>query len=117
MVPFAGWEMPVRYDSVLEEHNAVREAAGLFDVTHMGVFQVEGPDAMAFLDSVVGNDISALEVGESAYSHFLDPDGNVLDDTIVYRRFGMEYMIVVNASNEAKIWKWLNEVKAGTVKD
>ncbi len=116
MVPFAGWEMPVRYDSVLEEHNAVREAAGLFDVTHMGVFQVEGPDAMAFLDSVVGNDISALEVGESAYSHFLDPDGNVLDDTIVYRRFGMEYMIVVNASNEAKIWKWLNEVKAGTVK-
>jgi len=116
MVPFAGWEMPVRYDSVMEEHNAVRETAGIFDVTHMGVFQVEGPDAMAFLDSVVGNDISALEVGESTYAHFLDTDGNVLDDTLVYRRIDMEYMVVVNASNEAKIWKWLNEVKAGTVK-
>ena len=116
MVPFAGWEMPVRYDSVMEEHNAVRETAGIFDVTHMGVFQAEGPDAMAFLDSVVSNDISALEVGESAYAHFLDPDGNVLDDTLIYRRIDMEYMIVVNASNEAKIWKWLSEVKAGSVK-
>ena len=116
MVPFAGWEMPVRYDSVVEEHNAVRESAGLFDVTHMGIFQAEGPDAMAFLDSVVGNDISALKVGESAYAHFLDPDGNVLDDTLIYRRFGMEYLIVVNASNEAKVWKWLNDVKEGIVK-
>ena len=116
MVPFAGWEMPVRYESVLEEHNAVREAAGLFDVTHMGVFQAEGPDAMAFLDSVVGNDISALDPGESTYAHFLDPDGNVLDDTLVYRRSEMEYMVVVNASNEAKVWKWLSEVKDGTVK-
>ncbi len=116
MVPFAGWEMPVRYDSVMEEHNAVRATAGIFDVTHMGVLQVEGPDAMAFLDSVVGNDISALGVGESTYAHFLDTDGNVLDDTLVYRRIDMEYMVVVNASNEAKIWKWLNEVKNGTVK-
>ncbi len=116
MVPFAGWEMPVRYDSVLEEHNTVRENAGLFDVTHMGVFQVEGPDAMAFLDSVVGNDISSLAVGESAYAHFLDPDGNVLDDTIIYHRFDLEYMIVVNASNEKKIWKWLLAVQQGTVK-
>ncbi len=116
MVPFAGWEMPVRYDSVLEEHNTVRENAGLFDVTHMGVFQVEGPDAMAFLDSVVGNNISSLAVGESAYAHFLDPNGNVLDDTIIYHRFGLEYMIVVNASNEKKVWKWLNDVQAGVVK-
>jgi glycine hydroxymethyltransferase len=116
MVPFAGWEMPVRYKSVLEEHNAVREAAGLFDVTHMGVFQVEGPDGMAFLDSVVSNDISALDPGESAYAHFLDPDGNVLDDTLIYRRTEVEYMVVVNASNEPKIWKWLSEVKAGKVK-
>ncbi|MFV1948784.1 MAG: glycine cleavage system aminomethyltransferase GcvT, partial [Anaerolineales bacterium] len=116
MVPFAGWEMPVRYESVLEEHNTVRENAGIFDVTHMGVFQVEGPDAMAFLDSVVGNDISSLAVGESAYAHFLDPNGNVLDDTIIYHRFGLEYMIVVNASNERKVWKWLSDVQAGVVK-
>ncbi|MGB2962964.1 MAG: glycine cleavage system aminomethyltransferase GcvT [Anaerolineales bacterium] len=116
MVPFAGWEMPVQYDSVLEEHLAVRENAGLFDVTHMGVFQVEGPDAMAFLDSVAGNNISSLEVGESVYTHFLDPEGNVLDDTLIYRRRDLEYLIVVNASNEPKVWKWLNEVQAGTVK-
>ena len=116
MVPFAGWEMPVQYDSVLEEHLAVRKTAGLFDVTHMGVFQVEGPDAMPFLDSVVGNEISALEVGESAYAHFLDPDGNVIDDTLIYRRVDLEYLMVVNASNEAKVWKWLNEVQAGSVK-
>ena len=116
IVPFAGWEMPVRYDSVLEEHLAVRQNAGLFDVTHMGVFQVEGPDAMPFLDSVVANDISSLEVGESVYGHFLDPDGNVIDDTLIYRRVDLEYMIVVNASNEAKVWKWLNDVKGGLVK-
>ena len=116
MVPFAGWEMPVRYKSVQEEHNAVRETAGLFDVTHMGVFQVEGPDAMAYLDSVVGNDVSALDAGESLYAHFLDPDGQVLDDTLIYRRNEFDYMVVVNASNEAKIWKWLNEVKSGEVK-
>jgi glycine hydroxymethyltransferase len=73
MVPFAGWEMPVWYTSVIEEHLATREAAGLFDVSHMGVFQAEGPWASLFLDSVCGNDIGALAVGESCYTHFLDP--------------------------------------------
>ena len=116
MVPFAGYEMPVRYDSVLEEHNAVRETAGLFDVTHMGVFQAEGPDAMAFLDSVSGNDISSLKVGESAYTHFMDPEADVIDDSLMYRRSDLEYLVVVNASNEEKVWKWLNEVKAGRVR-
>ena len=72
MVPFAGWEMPVWYTSVVEEHLATRQAAGLFDVSHMGVYQAEGPDAVAFLDSVCGNDIGALAVGESCYTHFLD---------------------------------------------
>lgn len=116
MVTFAGWELPVRYDSVLEEHNTVRENAGLFDVTHMGVYQAEGPDAMAFLDSVAGNDISSLAVGESIYAHFLDPDGNILDDTLIYRRRDLEYLMVVNASNDDKVWKWLTEIQAGTVK-
>ncbi|MGD8605464.1 MAG: serine hydroxymethyltransferase, partial [Anaerolineales bacterium] len=73
IIPFAGWEMPVWYTSVLEEHLATRQAAGLFDVSHMGVYQVEGPQAAAFLDSVVTNDIAALEVGESCYTQFLDP--------------------------------------------
>ena len=86
MVPFAGWEMPVWYTSVVEEHLACRQAAGLFDVSHMGVFQAEGPHAALFLDSVCGNDIGGLEVGESCYTHFLDPQSNVIDDTLVYRR-------------------------------
>lgn len=115
MVPFAGWEMPVQYTSIVEEHLATRQAAGLFDVSHMGVFQAEGPDAVAFLDSVCGNDISALEVGESAYTHFLDPDANVIDDTLVYRRDTEKYLVVVNASNNDKDWAWLNAVRQGQV--
>lgn len=116
MVPFAGWELPVRYDSVMEEHQAVRETAGLFDVTHMGVYQAEGPDAAVFLDSVCGNDISSLGIGESLYTHFLDPDANVIDDLLVYRRGKTEYLVVVNASNDDKDWAWLNAVRNGKVK-
>jgi len=115
MVPFAGWEMPVWYTSVLEEHLAVRNAAGLFDVAHMGVYQAEGPDAMAFLDSVCANDISALDVGESLYTHFLDADANVIDDLLVYRRGKEKYLVVVNASNDDKDWAWLNAVREGKV--
>lgn len=116
MIPFAGWEMPVWYTSVTEEHLATRQAAGLFDVAHMGVYQAEGPDAGVFLDSVCGNDISALAVGESCYTHFLDPDANVIDDTIVYRRAQDKYLIVVNAANDDKDWAWLNAVREGKVR-
>ncbi len=115
MVPFAGWEMPVRYTSVAEEHLACRQAAGLFDVAHMGVYQAEGPDAVTFLDSVTSNDIGGLAVGELAYTHFLDPDANVIDDTLVYRRGEEKYLVVVNASNDDKDWTWLNSVLAGKV--
>ena len=116
MVPFAGWDMPVWYSSVLEEHQAVRQAAGLFDVTHMGVFQAEGPDAGTFLDSVCGNDISSLEKGESCYTHFLDQDANVIDDLLVYRREKDKFLVVVNASNDEKDWNWLNQVRKGEVR-
>lgn len=115
MVPFAGWEMPVWYSGVMEEHLATRQAAGLFDVSHMGVYQAEGPDAAAFLDSVCGNDISSLGIGESLYTHFLDPDANVIDDTLVYRRAAEKYLVVVNASNDDKDWAWLNAVREGRV--
>jgi glycine hydroxymethyltransferase len=115
MVPFAGWEMPVWYSSVLEEHQATRQAAGLFDVSHMGVFQVEGPQAEAFLDSVVGNDVAALAIGESHYTQFLDPHGGVIDDAMVYRRAEEVYLVVVNAANDDKDWAWLQAVRAGTV--
>ena len=115
MIPFAGWDMPVWYTSVLEEHNATRTAAGLFDVTHMGVFQAEGPDAGLFLDSVTGNDIVHLEVGESYYTHFMDPHANVLDDLLVYRRDKEKWLVVVNAANEDKDWAWLEAVRQGKV--
>jgi glycine hydroxymethyltransferase len=115
MVPFAGWDMPVWYSSVVEEHLAVRQAAGLFDVTHMGVYQAEGPDAGLFLDSVCGNDIGGLDVGESCYTHFMDPDANVLDDLLVYRLGTEKYLVVVNAANDNKDWTWLNAVREGKV--
>jgi len=115
MVPFAGWEMPVRYSSVMDEHSAVRNAAGLFDVTHMGVFQAEGKDAMAYLDSVCANDISSLKTGESLYTHFLNPDAHVIDDCLVYRRDDEKYLVVVNAGNNDKDWAWFNAVRDGEV--
>ncbi|HZD56858.1 MAG TPA: glycine cleavage system aminomethyltransferase GcvT, partial [Anaerolineales bacterium] len=115
LIPFAGWEMPVWYTSVVEEHLAVRQAAGLFDVAHMGVYQAEGPDAAQFLDSVVGNDIAGLGVGESLYTHFLDPDANVIDDLLVYRRAVEKFLVVVNASNDDKDRTWLHAVKDGEV--
>ena len=115
MIPFAGWEMPVWYTSVMEEHLACREAAGLFDVAHMGVYEAEGPDAAAFLDSVVGNDIGGLGIGDSCYTHLLDPDANVIDDLLIYRRGAQKFLVVVNASNDDKDWTWLNAVKDGKV--
>jgi glycine hydroxymethyltransferase len=115
LVPFAGWEMPVVYTSILEEHLACRTAAGLFDVAHMGVYQAEGPDAAVFLDGVCGNDIGALLVGESCYTHFLAPDAEVIDDLLVYRRGTEKFLVVVNASNDEKDWAWLNAVKEGAV--
>ncbi|MGD8813950.1 MAG: glycine cleavage system aminomethyltransferase GcvT [Anaerolineales bacterium] len=116
MVPFAGWDMPVWYTSVLEEHLATRQAAGLFDVSHMGVYQVEGEGACAFLDSVVTNDVTTLGVGESHYTQFLDPQGSVIDDTMIYRRRVDAYLVVVNASNDDKDWAWLNAVHEGRVR-
>lgn len=115
VIPFAGWEMPVWYTSVMEEHLAVRQAAGIFDVTHMGVYQVEGPEAAVFLDSLVGNDIGLLETGQSCYTHLLDPQANVIDDLLVYRRAQEIFLVVVNASNDDKNWTWMNAVKDGKV--
>ncbi|HSF81010.1 MAG TPA: serine hydroxymethyltransferase [Anaerolineales bacterium] len=115
LIPFAGWEMPVWYSSVMEEHLATRQAAGLFDVAHMGVYQAEGPEVASFLDSVCGNDIGGLGIGESCYTHFLDPDAEVIDDTLVYRRGVEKFLVVVNASNDDKDWAWLNAVREGKV--
>lgn len=116
MVPFAGWEMPVVYTSIFEEHLATRQAAGLFDVSHMGAYDVRGADAASFLDAVCGNDCGGLMPGESLYTHFLTPDGDVIDDTLVYRRGFGNFLVVVNASNDDKDRTWLESVRDGKVK-
>jgi glycine hydroxymethyltransferase len=115
MVPFAGWEMPVVYTSIYEEHLATRQAAGLFDVSHMGVYDVRGADAASFLDTVCGNDCGGLQPGESLYTHFLTPEADVLDDTLVYRRGSDNFLVVVNASNDDKDRTWLESVRDGKV--
>jgi len=113
IIPFAGWEMPVWYTSVSEEHRAVRETAGLFDVAHMGVLEVAGEHATAFLDAVTSNYVRWIGDGQSQYSYLLDPDGNVIDDIMIYRRAADRYMLVVNAANAEKDFAWLNAVNSG----
>lgn len=115
LVPFAGWEMPVRYSSVKEEHQAVRNTAGLFDVSHMGVFEISGPNATPFLDLLFSNYAAWLDDGQSLYGYFLKPDGSVIDDGIIYRVSADYYYLVINASNEEKDWNWINAVNDGKV--
>ena len=112
LVPFAGWEMPVWYSSALEEHRAVRKTAGLYDLGHMGVFQVSGPRATDFLNAVCSNYVAWLKNGQSQYAYLMDADGDVLDDIFIYRRAWNRYLVVVNAANESKDWEWLNGVNA-----
>ncbi len=116
MVEFAGWDMPIRYNGSFEEHLAVRQAAGLFDVAHMGVFDFRGPWAKSFLDLVTSNDVGALAVGQSHYSYLLAPDGVVIDDVMLYRIEDERFMLVVNAANNDKDWAWLNAVNRGEVR-
>lgn len=115
MVPFGGWDMPVWYTGNLEEHRAVREAAGLFDVSHMGCWDAYGPEAARFLNLVLVNDVQDLEVGQSQYTAFFDVDGMPLDDLLVYRLDVDHYLLVVNASNNDKDWAWINAVLNGAV--
>jgi glycine hydroxymethyltransferase len=115
MVPFGGYDMPVWYSSVMEEHTAVRQTAGLFDATHMGVFEASGPHVVEFLNTVTVNDVSTLNIGQSHYTYFLLPDGSVVDDLMIYRRGEEKFMLVVNASNNDKDWAWINAVNDGQV--
>ncbi len=112
MAPFAGYVMPLWFSSISEEHKAVRTAAGLFDCTHMGVLGLDGPQAMGFLQAVTTNDVSRLDVGKAQYSYVLDADGAVLDDVIVYRRTSQDFLMVVNAANEAKIKSYFDGLLA-----
>ncbi len=110
---FAGYLMPLWYSSIAEEHRAVRERAGLFDCTHMGVLEVSGAEAAEFLNIVTTNEIPSLKVGRARYGYILDAAGNVLDDIIIYRRGENDFMVVVNAANEPKIKFYLRELLAG----
>jgi len=108
MVEFGGWEMPVQYTGIIDEHRAVRERAGIFDVSHMGEFWVDGPDALAFLQHVTTADVAQLAVGQAGYGLLCRPDGGVVDDLFIYHIDHHTYLLVVNASNIDKDWQWLS---------
>ncbi len=113
MVDFAGWDMPVQYRSILEEHKAVRQRAGLFDVSHMGEADVKGPDALKFLQRLVSNDCSKLFPGRVLYTVMCYPTGGVVDDLLVYMRGPDDYFLCINAGNIAKDIAWMQEQAKG----
>ena len=109
MVPFAGYSMPLQYSVLTEEHKAVRNGVGIFDVSHMGEFFLKGPNALALIQKVTSNDASKLEIGGAQYSCFPNNQGGIVDDLLVYRMAEEAYMLVVNASNIEKDWNWVSK--------
>ncbi len=115
MVDYAGWEMPVQYEGALREHLAVREAVGVFDVSHMGELEVTGPDALRLVQSATSNDVAKLSDGQAQYSALLYPEGTFVDDVVVYRLSGRHFLICVNAANREKDFAWLSGMAEGEV--
>jgi aminomethyltransferase len=113
LVPFAGWEMPVSYEGIREEHSAVRTHVGMFDVSHMGQVEVEGPGALAFLQLVLSNDVARVEIGGAQYSCLCNEAGGVIDDLFAYRLGGDRYLIVTNAANHETDLAWLGRWSRG----
>jgi aminomethyltransferase len=109
MVPFAGWDMPVEYSGITVEHNAVRTAAGLFDVSHMGEIEIAGDNALDAVQRISSNDASKLGVGQVQYSGLMTPEGTFVDDLLVYRMADQHFLLVVNAGNIPKDYKWIRE--------
>jgi len=109
LIDFGGFEMPVQYSGIKQEHVVVREKAGLFDVSHMGEFFVSGPEALSLIQKVTINDASKLTVGKAQYTAMCYEDGGIVDDLLVYKLDEEEYMLVVNASNIEKDWNWISE--------
>lgn len=116
LVPFAGWLMPVQYASIIEEHHAVRNSLGVFDISHMGQCFVEGPEAAAWLDRMLTNRIAALAPGQGQYTLMLNPEGGVIDDLIVYRTGDESFLLVINASKIAEDVHWLESHLADGVR-
>jgi aminomethyltransferase len=112
LIDFGGWELPVQYTGVLDEHTACRQAAGLFDVSHMGEVHVEGPDAEAFLNYLVSNNVAKLAVGQAQYNLLCNSRGGLVDDLVIYRRSPERFLVVVNASNSDKDFTHMKEVAA-----
>jgi aminomethyltransferase len=112
LVPFAGWEMPVQYEGVIPEHLAVRRDCGVFDVSHMGELEVEGPQAHEFLQSVLSNDLDRIAPGKAQYTLLTNEHGGIVDDLIVYERDRERFLIIVNASNREADLAWLREREA-----
>jgi aminomethyltransferase len=108
MVPFAGWEMPVEYSGISAEHLAVRSAAGLFDVSHMGEIEIAGKDALAAVQHISSNDASRLQINQAHYSALTTPAGTFVDDMLVYRFAPSHFLLVVNGSNEEKDFAWID---------
>src|SRR5947207_2983367 len=119
LVPFAGWEMPVQYEGVIAEHRAVRTDAGVFDVSHMGELEVEGPKAEELLQHVLSNDVTKLAPGDAQYTLLTNDDGGIIDDLIVYRLDAHRYLLVVNASNREVAFEWIagHELRGSDVRD
>lgn len=115
IVEFAGFLMPVQYEGITAEHQAVRNNVGLFDLSHMGEFEVAGSDAVAFLEKHTTNNVAALETGKVQYSCMTYPEGGIVDDLLIYLTGDAGYLLVVNASNVAKDFEWLNEHLSGDV--
>jgi aminomethyltransferase len=115
MVPFAGWEMPVQYDGVIPEHRTVREDCGVFDVSHMGRFEFEGPRARDALQALLSNDIEKVDVGGAQYTLLTNERGGIIDDLIVYRVEPGRFILIVNASNREADFEWIDDhAGAGT---
>ena len=109
MIPFAGWNMPVQYSSIMDEHNAVRSDVGIFDISHMGQFFLEGEGAEAWLNTILANDVMQLGVGEGQYTFMLNENGGVIDDLIIYRQAEGKVFLVVNASMIDEDYAWLDK--------
>ena len=119
MVPFAGWEMPVQYEGVIPEHRAVRNDCGVFDVSHMGQFHVEGPNAHELLQSLLSNDLDKIGDGEAQYTLLTNERGGIVDDLIAYRIGRHHYLVVVNAGNRDAAYAWMKEreIRGSEVRD
>lgn len=115
MIGFAGWEMPVQYESALKEHLAVRESVGIFDVSHMGQIEIRGRDALAFTQKITCNDVARLSDGKAQYSAFLNEEGGFVDDIVIYRIGPEHVFICVNAANTKKDYQWILRHREGEV--